>query len=154
MLPEITEDSPQTNRQRLAVHLNSEACSSCHRLIDPIGYGFEQYDAIGGFHTKMTLRFGSRDKPSAKELDVDTAAFVQGIPNSEFSRPKELGKLLAESETCQRCIVKQFFRYALGREESAADQPILDTAFAKFRDSGFRFRELIMAVVTSKLFLQ
>ena len=154
VLPEITEDSPQTNRQRLAVHLNSEACSSCHRLIDPIGYGFEQYDAIGGFHTKMTLRFGSRDKPSTKELDVDTAAFVQGIPNSEFSRPKDLGKLLAESETCQRCIVKQFFRYALGREESAADQPILDTAFAKFRDSGFRFRELVMAVVTSKLFLQ
>ncbi|HUP79958.1 MAG TPA: DUF1592 domain-containing protein, partial [Pirellula sp.] len=154
VLPEITEDSPQTNRQRLAVHLNSEACSSCHRLIDPIGYGFEQYDAIGGFHTKITLRFGSRDKPSIKELDVDTAAFVQGIPNSEFSRPKELGKLLAESETCQRCIVKQFFRFAFGREESAVDQPILDTAFAKFRDSGFRFRELVMAVVTSKLFLQ
>ena len=153
VLPEITEDSPQTNRQRLSVHLNSEACSSCHRLIDPIGYGFEQYDAIGGFHTKMTLRFGSRDKSSTKELDVDTAAFVQGIPNSEFSRPKELGKLLAESETCQRCIVKQFFRYAFGREESAADQPILDAAFDKFRDSGFRFRELVMAFVTSKLFL-
>ncbi len=153
-LPENTEDQPQTNRQRLASHLNSEACSGCHRLIDPIGYGFEQYDAIGRFHAKMNLKFGSRDKPLIKELDLDTSAFVQGIPKSEFSRPKELGKLLAKSETCQRCIVKQYFRYAFGREESPADQPILDAAFEKFRDSGFRFRELIMAVVTSKLFLQ
>ncbi len=154
VLPEITEEKPLTNRQRLAVHLNSEACASCHRLIDPIGLGFEQYDAIGGYHTKMDLRFGGRDNPSTKELELDTAAFVQGIPDSEFSRPKELGKLLAENETCQRCIVKQFFRYALGREESSADQPILDEAFEKFRKSGFRFRELIMAIVTSKLFLQ
>ena len=154
VLPEITEDNPLTNRQRLSVHLNSEACASCHRLIDPIGYGFEQYDAIGGFQSKMAVRFGGRDNPSTKELDLDTAAFVQGIPNSEFSRPKELGKLLAGNETCQRCIVKQFFRYAFGREESSADQPILDDAFEKFRNSGFRFRELIMAMVTSKLFLQ
>ena len=154
VLPEITEDKPLTNRQRLSVHLNSEACASCHRLIDPIGLGFEQYDAIGGYHTKMDLRFGGRDNPSTKELELDTAAFVQGIPNSEFSRPKELGKLLAGNETCQRCIVKQFFRYAFGREESSADQPILDAAFEKFRKSGFRFRELIMAIVTSKLFLQ
>jgi len=154
VLPEVVEDKPLTNRQRLSVHLNSEACASCHRLIDPIGFGFEQYDAIGSFKTKMALRFGGRDNPSTKELDLDTTAFVQGIPDSEFSRPKELGKLLASNETCQRCIVKQFFRYAFGREESSADQPILDEAFEKFRNSGFRFRELIMAMVTSKLFLQ
>ena len=101
----------------------------------------------------MALRFGGRDNATSKELDLDTAAFVQGIPNSEFSRPKELGKLLAGNETCQRCIVKQFFRYAFGREESTADQPILDNAFVKFRNSGFCFRELIIAMVTSKLFL-
>ncbi len=154
VLPEVTEDKPLTNRQRLSVHLNSEACASCHRLIDPIGFGFEQYDAIGSFKTKMGLRFGGRDNPSTKELDLDTTAFVQGIPDSEFTRPKELGKLLASNETCQRCIVKQFFRYAFGREESSADQQILDEAFEKFRNSGFRFRELIMALVTSKLFLQ
>ena len=49
-LPEITEDKPMTNRERLAIHLNSESCAACHRLIDPIGFGFEQYDAIGAFH--------------------------------------------------------------------------------------------------------
>lgn len=154
VLPEITEDQPMTNRQRLDVHLNSEACASCHRLIDPIGFGFEQYNAIGAYQAKMALRFGSRESPLTKELDLDTTAYIQGIRDSEFSSPKELGRLLAASETCQRCIVKHYFRYAFGREETAADQPILEDAFRQFRDSEFRFRELIVALVTSDLFLQ
>lgn len=147
VLPEIAEDKPLTNRQRLQVHLNSEACASCHRLIDPIGYAFEQYDAIGAFNEKIKLQFGTREKPIMKELEVDTSAFIQGMPNSQFSQPKELGKLLAESETCQRCIVKQYFRFAMGREETAADGPTIDAVFERFRESGFRFRELVVALV-------
>lgn len=154
VLPELTEDKPMTNRERLEIHLNSDACSNCHRLIDPIGLGFEQYDAIGRYHPKMQLRFGGRENSKPQELPLDTRAHIQGIQDSEFSRPKELGKLLASNETCQRCIVKQYFRYAFGREETASDQPMIEEAFLRFRDSGFRFRELILAVVTSELFMQ
>jgi hypothetical protein len=160
-LPDITEDAPMTNRQRLGIHLNSDACSSCHRLIDPIGLGFEQYNAVGAFQQKMVLQFGGRGGDEerrraavTKELDLDTTAYVQGIENSAFSTPKELGQILAASEACQRCIVKQLFRYAFGREETPNDQPIIDALLAKFRDSGFRFRELIVAIVTSDAFLQ
>lgn len=147
VLPEITEDKPLTNRQRLEVHLNSEACASCHRLIDPIGCAFEQYDAIGAFHEKVKFQFGTRDKPVMKELEVDTQAFVQGMPDSQFSRPKELGKLLAASEVFQRCVVKQYFRFAMGREETPADGPSIDAALTAFRDSGFKFRELVVALM-------
>ncbi|MEQ1824855.1 MAG: DUF1592 domain-containing protein [Pirellula sp.] len=154
VLPEIAEDKPMTNRQRLDLHLNSEACAGCHRLIDPIGLGLEQYDAIGRYQAKMQLRFGGRDNPNTKELELDTTAQIQGIMDSMFSSPRELGKLLASNETCQRCIVKQFFRYAFGREETMADQAILEEVFIRFRDSGFRFRELVLAIVTSKLFIQ
>jgi hypothetical protein len=157
-LPDVTEEKPMTNLQRLDLHLNSEACSTCHRLIDPIGAGFEQYDAIGAFQEKMSLRFrgeGYDDKETNTiELDVDTAGYIQGIENSAFSSPKELGRILAENEACQRCIVKQLFRYAFGREEMTSDRPVIDVMLTKFRDSGFRFRELIIAVVTSELFLQ
>ena len=69
-------------------------------------------------------------------------------------RPKELGKLLAESPACQKCIVKQLFRYAFGREETPHDQPVLDSLLARFEGSGFKFRELIVALVTSEAFLQ
>jgi len=156
-LPVITEDKPMTNRQRLATHLNSEACSNCHRLIDTIGLGFEQYNAIGGFQEKQSLRIkkgrygeGDRSSTNSVELDVDTSAYIQGIENSEFSTPKELGQILAANEACQRCIVKQLFRYAFGREETASDQPAIDAILERFRDSGFRFRELIVAMVMSQ----
>ena len=162
VLPSITENAPMTNRQRLSIHLNSESCSNCHRLIDPIGLGFEQYNAIGVFQKKMTLQFPGAGagneargrRPAITEIDVDPSGYIQGIEDSEFSTPKELGRLLAESKTCQKSIVKQLFRYAFGREETLNDQPVIDALLEKFRSSGFRFRELLVALVTSELFLQ
>lgn len=157
-LPDVTEDKPMTNRQRLDVHLNSEACSGCHRLIDPIGFGFEQYDAIGRYREKISLKFGGgrygTENTKDVGLELDTSAYVQGVENSDFKTPKELGKILAKDEACQRCIVKMLFRYAFGREELAGDQPTIDGMLKRFRDSGFQFRELIVATVTSDLFMQ
>jgi len=161
VLPNLTENTPMTNRQRLAVHLNSESCSGCHRLIDPIGLGFEQYNPIGVFQQKMQLQFfGARTeeargrRATIVELDVDPSGYIQGIDDSEFSSPRELGRRLAESQACQRCIVKQVFRYAFGRAEGRDDRPVIDDLLETFRDSGFRFRELLVALVTSELFLQ
>jgi hypothetical protein len=159
VLPNVTEDKPLTNRQRLEIHLNSESCSGCHRLIDPIGLPFEQYNAIGVFQPKMVLQFSARGdqsrgrRPTMIALDVDTSGYIQGMEDAEFSSPKELGRILAESNACQRCIVKQLFRYAFGREETPADQPVIEGLLAKFRASGYRFRELVVALVTSDTFL-
>jgi hypothetical protein len=162
-LPAITEDDPRTNRQRLEIHLNSESCAGCHRLIDPIGLGFERYNAIGSYQEKMSFQFGrrrdddddsSRREPRTKELELDTTGYIQGVEDSSFSTPRELGELLASSKTCQKAVVKQLFRYAFGRHETANDQAVIEGLYEKFRDSGFRFRELIVALVTSDLFLQ
>ena len=130
VLPNVTEDAPMTNRQRLAVHLNSESCAGCHRLIDPIGLGFEQYNAIGAFQKKMVLQFPAARgdeargrRPTIKELDVDPSGYIQGIEDSAFSTPRELGRLLAESKTCQKChreaVVPVCVRSAGDRERPA-----------------------------------
>lgn len=156
-LPELTAEAPLTNRQRLDLHLNSESCAGCHRLVDPIGLGFEQYNAIGGFEEKMLVRAGNGRRGADEQevtLELDTSAYVQGLENSNFTTPRELGRVLAESRTAQRSIVKQLFRYAFGREETDADQPALDALLERFRASGYRFRELLVAIVTSDLFLQ
>jgi cytochrome c553 len=158
-LPAVTENAPLTNRQRLEIHLNNEACVGCHQLIDPIGLAFEQYNAIGVFQPKMTLQFSSGNQGRSRrstmvELDLDTTGFIQGLENSQFSTPKELGRLLAETSACHRAIVKQLFRYAYGRAETPADQPVIENLLETFRSSGYRFRELIAALVTSDLFLQ
>ena len=153
-LPEITEEKPMTNRERLAIHLNSEACASCHRLIDPIGLGFEQYNPIGSFQKRMSVIVGSGRDGKRIELDLDTSAHIQGIANSEFSTPRELGRVLAASEASQRAVVKQLFRYAFGRQETPDDEPVIDAMLGDFRNSNYRFRELIISLVTSRLFLQ
>ena len=66
VLPEVTQDSPMTNRQRLQLHLNSEACASCHRLIDPIGLGFEQYNGTVPYHASLQKPYSRRASLSAR----------------------------------------------------------------------------------------
>ena len=151
-LPPVTEDRPRTNRERLQVHLASESCASCHRLIDPIGFGFERFDALGIRHEKfevylMPERKSPDQKTKKLSLEIDTRGSVAGIGDSEFSTPRELGRTLAARPECQDCAVKQLFRYAMGRHETPADRQLLDGISADFRRSEFRFKELMISVI-------
>jgi hypothetical protein len=156
-LPEISEAKPQTNRERLAEHTTNKSCAGCHNLIDPVGFGFEKFDAIGARRDKLPLRFfGERrsrnEKPKIIELELDTTGFVAGIKDSNFSSPKELGAVLARSPQCQECLVKQYFRYTAGRTEAPADRPLIRKVTDEFRRSNFRFKELIISMIGSREF--
>jgi hypothetical protein len=147
-LPPLSEDKPQTNRQRLHEHTINAACRGCHNLMDPIGFGLERYDAIGRRREKQTIRFEPNRLERGKktvtvELPLDASGVVEGIADSAFSSAKELGEVLARSAECQECIVKQLFRYAFGRRETPADRALLDSATAVFRKSGFRLTALM-----------
>ena len=151
-LPVVAESRPQTMRQRLAEHLENESCATCHRLIDPIGFGFEKFDPVGARQEKLRLTFfpGRRDRrtpPTSVELELDTRGSVAGLPDSDFSSPRELGRILASSSQCQECVVKQLFRYLSGRQETPADRPVIRRSFEQFRDSQFRFKELMIGLV-------
>ncbi|MSV29480.1 MAG: DUF1592 domain-containing protein [Bryobacterales bacterium] len=153
-LPALTEAQPQTNRQRLGVHLTRETCAGCHKLMDPIGFGFEKFDAAGVRREKLSLTFfpGRKDrkKDAVKvDLDLDTTGSIAGIANSDFSSPKQIGEILARTPQCQECVVRQLFRYAHGRQETAADRPVIQRTFELFRDSKFRVRELLVALATA-----
>jgi len=87
------------------------------------------------------------------ELPIDGTGEIAGLANSAFSDPKQIGRLLAESRGCQECVVKQLFRYAFGRLETQADRETIKAAFTAFRETGFRFKELIVALVRSPQFL-
>jgi len=158
-LPEITEAKPQTNRERMREHVTNPSCSTCHNLIDPIGFGFEKFDAIGARRNKFKLLFFEADeegdrraKPKTLELEMDTVGYVAGIPDSKFSSPRELGVVLARSPQCQECLVKQYFRYTSGRMETRADRPLIRQVSEDFRNSQFRFKELIISLVRSREF--
>jgi hypothetical protein len=156
-LPPLTVDRPQTNRDRLNEHLINRSCAGCHSLMDPIGFGFEKFDAIGKRRDKQAIKFfpdrKAKDQtPRTVMLDLDTSGKVSGLPNSDFQTPVELGRILANSRDCQECIVKQMFRYAYARRETKADQKVIADATSVFRDSQFRLKALIMYLAKSLAF--
>jgi hypothetical protein len=156
-LPEATEDKPLTRRQRMSAHVENPLCASCHRLMDPIGFGLESFDAIGRFREHETILIESPTGKTKDEkkinLDLDTRGEVAGIPNSDFSDSSQLGSILAQSTVCQECMVRQIFRYAFGRLETSSDEQTIHQLFAAFRDSGFHFKDLLIGLARSPEFL-
>ena len=67
-------------------------------------------------------------KPKEVDLDLDTKGWVAGLPDSQFTSPRQLGELLARTPQCQECVVKQVFRYMSGRQDTPADRPVLNQA--------------------------
>jgi hypothetical protein len=159
-LPPVEEAKPVTNRERMAMHATDASCATCHKLIDPIGFGFEKFDAIGMRREKHKLLFypnltgvaARRAQPKQIELELDTKGSVAGVPASDFSSPRELGQILAKTQQCQECVVKQVFRYMSGRQDTSADRPVLAQALEVFRNSGYQFRELVVALIKSREF--
>jgi Protein of unknown function (DUF1592)/Protein of unknown function (DUF1588)/Protein of unknown function (DUF1587)/Protein of unknown function (DUF1595)/Protein of unknown function (DUF1585) len=157
-LPPVTDEKPSSTRERLQAHLSNPTCASCHMLVDSIGFGLEKFDAIGKFREKQEvtvyptadeLKTRKKTKPTEYKLDIEGVGTVRGLQDSEFHSARELGRRLAREPICQKCIVKQLFRYANGRSEEPEDQPLIEQAYDRFRDSQFRFRELIVAIASS-----
>ena len=161
-LPPVTEAKPQTNRDRMSEHATNPSCATCHKLIDPIGFGLEKFDGIGGRRDKYRLQFRSRrhgddeenlrTPPRNIDLDIDAKGYVAGIPASEFSSPSQLGAVLARSTQCQECVVKEYFRYTAGRIETPADRPAIRQILDAFRNSQFHFKELMVKTVLLREF--
>jgi len=154
-LPAVTEARPVTNRERLAAHTTNKTCAGCHHLIDPIGFGLENFDAIGMYREKQKLLFypewhGAEPKrPPPKEvlLPLDITGQVAGLPQPQFSSPHQLGEALSHTAQCQECMVKQVFRYMSGRLDTSADVPVIRQALEDFQNSGFRFKELVVSLI-------
>ncbi|HEX4771276.1 MAG TPA: DUF1592 domain-containing protein [Bryobacteraceae bacterium] len=149
-----TEAHPQTNRERMGEHASNQFCATCHNLIDPIGVGFEKFDAVGARRDQYQLLFygghGTHQPPKSVNLTIDTKGWVAGIPDSNFSSPRELGDILAKTPLCQECIVKQYFRYVAGRMETPADTPLIRRVLEDFRQSNFHFQELMISLVRNR----
>ena len=153
---------PMTVRETMeALHASDRACASCHKLVDPIGFGFEHFDTVGAYRETEPVRVEPTPqqerqgmKADTHELPIDSAGYIAGIENSSFRSPQEAGQILAASEICQRCVVKQLFRYLFGRHETKADAELINRAYNRFQGSGFIFRELVLALAVSEEFLE
>jgi hypothetical protein len=123
-------------RERLAQHRTNAACTNCHRLIDPVGFSLEQFDAVGRWRT---LEEG---KP------VDATG---GLPDgSEFAGVSGLEQaLLQRKELFVRTMTEKLFTFALGRPPEAFDAPAIRKIVREARASDYRFSSLIMGITNS-----
>jgi hypothetical protein len=130
-------------REQAEIHRSDPGCSNCHRFMDPIGLGFESFDALGRYRS---LENGSPIDSSGElfESDVDGA----------FDGAAQLAHKLAGSKQVASCVVKQWFRYAYGRDELAdADACNVDRLEGVMTHSGGSIPELLLALTQTDAFL-
>lgn len=135
-------DPRLTTREQFAEHAANPACSGCHALMDPIGFGFEHYDAIG----QWRLTQNGHDVDARGELTATHDA------NGEFYGVAELSRALGGSEQVQRCVAIQVVRYGMGRNESQADACLLDALYTQAEAADFDFASMVRALVTHDAF--
>jgi hypothetical protein len=135
-------DPKSTARERFAQHSAVAACRGCHALMDPLGFGFENYDAMGRFRT---LENGKAIDASGSitESDVD-GAFVGVV---------DLSKKLAASKDVRNCYTAQWFRFAFGRGETDLDACTLSSIGAAFAAKQGNIKELLVAFTQTDAFL-
>ncbi|MEY4485047.1 MAG: hypothetical protein RL693_2499, partial [Verrucomicrobiota bacterium] len=146
---------PLTTRERLLAHQEEPQCASCHRAIDPIGFGLENFNAAGKWRTEDSFQaVDANGKPAKNGLKTWTidpaAAFHKG---SAFKDYFELRDLIAvKPENFARGLTESLIQYALGRPFGFTDEELATNIVQRAQKKDFTIREFIVALVSSKEF--
>lgn len=126
-----------TLRQRTELHRKDAVCASCHKVFDPIGFGLENFDAIGRW----------------REQD-DSGGAIDGVgelpDGKHFASPKELKTLIAaRTDDLARNLTEKLLAYALCRPLEGYDEIVVDHLVEAMAKDGYRMQTLITEIVTS-----
>lgn len=144
-VPELEEtqtSAPNASlREQLEKHRADPGCASCHTTMDALGFGFENFDAIGVW----------RDKDGTHAIDSSGV-----LPSGEkFNGPVELVQILkARKDKFSRALAEKMLTYALGRGLSYYDRCAVDDILKQLSQNNYRFSEMILGIVHSKPFLK
>ncbi len=129
-----------TLREQFEQHRANPACSVCHNRIDPLGFGLENYNAIGGWRTHDG------------KFPIDTAGTLPG--GRQFDTPKELKEILKDNaEAFTECVTEKMLTFALGRGLEQYDKQHLKSISHEVARDGHRFSRLVIEIARSKPFL-
>lgn len=136
-LPEEEAAQPGASlRDLLALHRASPGCMSCHKKMDPIGFGMENFDAVGRW------REGYGDEPI---VAWDTLA-----SGEIFNGPVELKTILKEKkESFARTLSEKMFTYAIGRSVEFVDEPTMQGLVENLLQNDFNTEQFIIELVNS-----
>lgn len=126
-----------TLRERTELHRTDPVCANCHKILDPIGFGLENFDAIGRW----------RDQDDNGEA-IDASGELPG--GKRFSTPAQLKSIVAERvDDFSRNLAERLLAYALCRRLEGYDEIVVDELMQDVSRDGYRMQTLISAVVTS-----
>lgn len=132
-----------TTRELFRIHTDGGVCAECHRLIDPVGFGFEAYDQLGRYRTEE----------EGQPVDVSGSLDDVRDPNmaGPYSGLDELSEKLATGRPVLECITKKWLEFGLGRAVTESDSC---EALASLGDAGPEtpLAELLVAIVVSRPF--
>ena len=130
-----------STREMFTMHSTVQPCKGCHTLMDPIGFGFENYDGIGQWRTT------DQGQP------VDASGSLTGTDvDGTFDGAVDLAHKLAQSSEVRDCVATEWFRYAMGRGESTDDTCALSSLKQSFSSSQSDIRQLLVAVTQTATF--
>jgi hypothetical protein len=124
-------------RERTELHRSDPVCANCHRILDPIGFGLENFDAIGRWRVH-----GDNGEP------IDASGELPD--GSRFSGPRELKAMIAgRLDDFSRNLVENLLAYALCRSLEGYDEIVVDELMQEIAEEDFRMQTLVTAVITS-----
>jgi hypothetical protein len=132
-----------STREKFKQHEADPACSGCHRLMDPIGFGFENYDAIGRYRTI----------DNGAPVDASGEILLTREIDGKFVGIGELSQRLATSAEVQECATRQWFRFFLSRFEQETDKCSVFRIVSQFRAAGSDLNALPLSVIGTDAFL-
>ncbi len=132
-----------STRERFKQHESIPSCAACHVLIDPIGFGFENFDAVGRYRTVE----------NGVPVDASGEVFQTSDADGKFVGIGELGTKLAGSGEVERCLARQWFRFVLSRYEQDVDGCSMKSLVDQFESAGGRLDALPQAIVRTDAFL-
>lgn len=135
-------DPNKTTRDRYTQHSADPTCKGCHSLIDPIGFGFEQFDGIGRFRTKEG------------GTTIDVRGEILNAPNTSgtFDGLKDLSAKLSKSTDVHQCFTLQWMRWSYGMKAKTPLKCALKKLSEDFTASGTDVKALLIAITQTKHF--
>ena len=149
-VPQISRlnDQVLTTRERLIAHQEEAQCASCHRKIDPIGFGLENFNAAGKWRT--TDHAGGKGK-KGKTWTIDASgAFHKGPAFSDYNELRDL--IAKREEDFARGFAEHLIEYALGRPFGFTDEDLAREIVSSAKSKEFIVSKFIQALVQSKPF--
>jgi mono/diheme cytochrome c family protein len=128
-------DPSMNTRERVEFQTKDTTCMSCHSIINPLGFTFENFDAVGRYRTT------EKEKP----IDVTTHYKLSSGDGVTFHSPRELADFLAQDKLAQQNFVRQFFQHYTRQPIEAYGNGALEAVHQEFVEREFNLRELVTA---------